>query len=194
MRLGYSVSNDSIDLSGSTDYEVILELLKKSEITLKENKLREIFTEIDKEAQQLDLISEFYLYPGVRNMLDELSALEWVHGILTGNSYNRMISKLHSSSVIEHFSNELMFSCNFGDSRKDICKNAARIINKELYQEIYIIGDTPKDILAAKSIGFPVIAVASGSYSLSDLSIYNPDLLIRDLEADSKLLIGYLSK
>ena len=29
IRLGYSVSNDSIDLSGSTDYEVILELLKK---------------------------------------------------------------------------------------------------------------------------------------------------------------------
>ena len=29
MRLGYSVSNDSIDLSGSTDCEVILELLKK---------------------------------------------------------------------------------------------------------------------------------------------------------------------
>ena len=56
MRLGYSVSNDSIDLSGSTDYEVILELLKKSEIILKENELREIFMEIDKEAQQLDLI------------------------------------------------------------------------------------------------------------------------------------------
>lgn len=56
MRLGYSVSNDSIDLSGSTDYEVILELLKKNEIILKENELREIFMEIDKEAQQLDLI------------------------------------------------------------------------------------------------------------------------------------------
>ena len=194
MSLGYPVSNDPIDLSGSTDYEVILELLKKSKILLKENKLREIFTEIDKEAQQLDLISDFNLYPGVRSMLNELSALEWTHGILTGNTYSRMISKLHSSSVIEHFSNELMFSCNFGDSRKDICKNAARLINKELYQEIYIIGDTPKDISAAKSIGFPVIAVASGSYSLSDLSIYNPDLLIRDLEADSKLLIDYLSK
>jgi phosphoglycolate phosphatase-like HAD superfamily hydrolase len=193
MSLGYPVSNDPIDLSGSTDYEVILELLKKSKILLKENKLREIFTKIDKEAQQLDLISDFNFYPGVRNMLDKLSALEWTHGILTGNTYSRMISKLHSSSVIKHFSNELMFSCNFGDSRKDICKNAARIINKELYQEIYIIGDTPKDISAAKSIGFPVIAVASGSYSLSDLSIYNPDLLIRNLEADSKLLTDYLS-
>jgi phosphoglycolate phosphatase len=194
MRLGYSVSNDSVDLSGSTDYEVILELLKKNEIILTENKLREIFIEIDKEAQQLDLISEFDLYPGVRNMLDELSALEWTHGILTGNTHNRMISKLLSSNIIQYFFKELMFSCNFGDSRNDICKNAVRIINKDLYQKIYIIGDTPKDISAARSIGFPVISVASGNYSSSDLSNYDPDLLIQNLKADSKLLIDYLSK
>ena len=194
MRLGYSVSNDSIDLSGSTDYEVILELLKKSEIILKENKLREIFIEIDKEAQQLDLISEFDLYPGVRNMLDELSVLEWTHGILTGNTHSRMTSKLESSNIKKYFLNELMFSCNFGDLRNDICKNAVKTINKDLYQKIYIIGDTPKDISAARSIGFPVISVASGNYSLSDLSNYNPDLLIRNLKEDSKILINYLSK
>jgi phosphoglycolate phosphatase len=194
MRLGHSVSNDSIDLSGSTDYEVIIELLKNNEILLKGNELRQIFIEIDKAAQQLDLISEFNLYPGVRSMLDELSALGWTHGILTGNTYNRMISKLIFSSIIKYFSNDLMFSCNFGDSRKDICKNAATIINKELYQKICIIGDTPKDISAARSIGFPVISVASGNYSLSDLSNFDPDLLIQNLEVDSKLLINYLSK
>jgi hypothetical protein len=47
-RLGYSVSNVSINLSGRTDYEVILELLEKSEIVLKENKLKEIFIELIK--------------------------------------------------------------------------------------------------------------------------------------------------
>ena len=105
-----------------------------------------------------------------------------------------MISKLLSSNIIQYFFKELMFSCNFGDSRKDICKNAAGIIHKELYQKIYIIGDTPRDISAARSIGFPVISVASGNYSSSDLSNYDPDLLIRNLKVDSKLLIDYLSK
>lgn len=194
MKLGYSVSSDPIELFGSTDYEVIIELLKKNKILLKGNQLREIFIEIDKEAQQLDLISEFNLYPGVCSILDELSALGWTHGILTGNTYNRMISKLIFSNIIKYFLNELMFSCNFGDSRKDICKNAVITINKELYQKIYIIGDTPKDISAARSIGFPVISVASGNYSLSELSNFDPDLLIRNLELDSKLLIDYLSK
>ena len=194
MKLGYSVSSDPIELFGSTDYEVIIELLKKNKILLKGNQLREIFIEIDKEAQQLDLISEFNLYPGVCSILDELSALGWTHGILTGNTYNRMISKLTFSNIIKYFLNELMFSCNFGDSRKDICKNAVITINKELYQKIYIIGDTPKDISAARSIGFPVISVASGNYSLSELSNFDPDLLIRNLELDSKLLIDYLSK
>ena len=69
-----------------------------------------------------------------------------------------------------------------------------KTINKYFYQKIYIIGDTPKDISAARSIGFPVISVASGNYSSSDLSNYNPDLLIRNLKEDSKLLIDYLSQ
>ena len=193
-RLGYLVSDQAIQLSGSTDYEVIIELLKINKISITENRLKEVFMEIDKEAQKLDLVSEFNLFPGVRNMLNELSSLEWTHGILTGNTHKRMISKLQSSDIIRYFFKELMFSCNFGDSRKDICKNAAGIINKELYQKIYIIGDTPKDISAARSIGFPVISVASGNYSSSELTNYDPDLLIRNLKVDSKLLIDYLSK
>jgi phosphoglycolate phosphatase-like HAD superfamily hydrolase len=76
----------------------------------------------------------------------------------------------------------------------NICKNAVKKISKDFYQKIYIIGDTPKDISAARSIGFPVISVASGNYSSSDLSNYHPDLLIRNLKTDSKLLIDYLSK
>ena len=193
-KLGYSVSNHTIELSGSTDYEVIIELLKINKISIKEDKLREVFIEVDKEAQRLDLVSEFNLFPGVRNMLDKLSALEWSHGILTGNTHNRMISKLLSSNIIQYFLKELMFSCSFGNSRKDICKNALRIIDRGLYQKIYIVGDTPKDISAARSIGFPVISVASGNYSFSDLSNYDPDLLIRNLKVDSKLLIDFLSE
>ena len=87
-----------------------------------------------------------------------------------------------------------MFCCNFGESRQDISEKAGREIQKEVYQKIYVIGDTPRDILAARSAGFPVISVASGSYSLSDLSRHNPDLLIRNLEVDSNLLIDYLCK
>jgi phosphoglycolate phosphatase-like HAD superfamily hydrolase len=85
-----------MELSGSTDYEVIIELLKINKISVTEDKLREVLIKVDKEVQRLDLISELNLFPGVRNMLDKLSALEWSHGILTGNIHNRMISKLLS--------------------------------------------------------------------------------------------------
>ena len=55
-------------------------------------------------------------------MLDELSALEWTHGILTGNTYGGMTNKLESSNIRKYFLNELMFSYNLGDSRKNITK------------------------------------------------------------------------
>jgi len=78
--------------------------------------------------------------------------------------------------------------------QEKISQNAARIIHKEPYQKIYIIGDTQRDISAARSIGFPVISVASGNYSSSDLSKYDPDFLVQNLKVDSRLLIDYLSK
>jgi phosphoglycolate phosphatase-like HAD superfamily hydrolase len=194
LRFGYSVSSDLPDLSGCTDYEVIIEILKKSKLSVDEFKLKEIFSEIDKEARKLDRISEFILCPGVRSTLDALKDKNWAYGILTGNTNSRMISKLLSSGIMNYFLKDLMFCCNFGESRQDISEKAGREIQKEVYQKIYIIGDTPRDILAARSAGFPVISVASGSYSLSDLSRHNPDLLIRNLEVDSNLLIDYLCK
>jgi phosphoglycolate phosphatase-like HAD superfamily hydrolase len=194
LKFGYSVSTDLPELSGCTDYEVIIELLKKAKISVNKFTLRKIFREIDKEAHQLDKISEFKLCPGVQNILDTLNTKKWTHGILTGNTNSRMISKLLSSNILDYFLKDLMFSCNFGESREDISKNARIKIKKEVYQKIYMIGDTPKDIFAARSAGFPIISVASGSYSLLDLSHHNPDLLIQNLEVDSNLLIDYLSK
>jgi phosphoglycolate phosphatase-like HAD superfamily hydrolase len=192
--LGYSVRHRPIESSGSTDYEVLLDLLKMNMILLNKNKLRDVFTAIDNEARQLDSISEFNLYPGVLKTLDKLSDLGWTHGILTGNTYNRMISKLSTANILKYFEGALMFSCSFGDSRREICKNALKIVNDKHYQRIFIIGDTPKDVLAARTVGFLAISVASGNHSLSELSNYNPDLLIRNLQLDSKLLIDYLKK
>ncbi len=150
--------------------------------------------EIDNEARKLDLISELNLNPGVLKILDELSTLGWTHGILTGNTYKRIISKLSNPNILKYFEGNLMFNCNFGDSRREICKNALRIVSDKLYKRVYIIGDTPKDILAARTVGFPAISVASGNHSPSELSNYNPDLLIRNLKLDSKLLIDFLKK
>jgi phosphoglycolate phosphatase-like HAD superfamily hydrolase len=41
-----------------------------------------------------------------------------------------------------------------------------------------IIGDTPLDIIAAQASGIPVIAVATGIYSVDDLTRHKPNAVI----------------
>ncbi len=47
--------------------------------------------------------------------------------------------------------------------------------------DFWVIGDTPKDIDAARAIGARVLAVATGKYELEELAAYKPDLLYADL-------------
>ena len=42
----------------------------------------------------------------------------------------------------------------------------------------YVIGDTPSDIEAAKEVGVPIVAVATGIYSLERLQALNPDVCL----------------
>jgi phosphoglycolate phosphatase-like HAD superfamily hydrolase len=41
-----------------------------------------------------------------------------------------------------------------------------------------VIGDTPRDIAAARAIGARVAVVATGSYGLEELAAYDPDFLL----------------
>jgi phosphoglycolate phosphatase-like HAD superfamily hydrolase len=40
---------------------------------------------------------------------------------------------------------------------------------------VTVVGDTPSDIEAARKVGVPVIAIATGIYSFTQLQAHNPD-------------------
>lgn len=190
-RRGYLFDEARVGLSGFTDYEVFLELANNHG-ELNETQLRGIFRELDEEAQSLDKGSTFDLYPGVQAILKSLASLGWAHGILTGNTPARMAAKLKLAGIADYFTEDFLFSCNFGDSRKDITRRAKKALNHENGFKVFILGDTPKDITAARLFNFPVISIATGSFSAVDLSNHNPDLLLRNLENDAKILLEFL--
>lgn len=57
-------------------------------------------------------------------------------------------------------------------------KQTDRSIPKE---SVYVIGDTPLDVHAAREAGFRSVGVASGGYSYEQLSEFSPDFLLRDM-------------
>jgi phosphoglycolate phosphatase len=56
-----------------------------------------------------------------------------------------------------------------------------------LTASVCVVGDTPSDVQAARAVGIPVIAVATGIYSFSDLLTCSPDAC---LNCASELLVA----
>jgi phosphoglycolate phosphatase-like HAD superfamily hydrolase len=150
------------------------------------------FDELDQESNKLDEASTFDLCPGVDSTLRTLSCMGWAHGILTGNTQSRLVAKLEKVGIKDSFSKELLFGCEFGDSRNMIAIRARRFLQQKNLSTVVVLGDTPSDIAAARLSTLQVISVATGKYTLSDLSSYKPDLLLRDLSADADILVDFL--
>ncbi|MFM8886567.1 MAG: HAD hydrolase-like protein, partial [Chthoniobacterales bacterium] len=51
--------------------------------------------------------------------------------------------------------------------------------------DVYVLGDTPRDIDCARAAGFVAVAIATGSYGKDELASHQPDFLFEDL-SDTK--------
>ena len=187
-KRGHAFDPSVVGLSGRTDFEVFQELTKGK---LDRNMLSKAFNELDEESLELDEISTFDLCPGVQVVLKTLTSMGWVHGILTGNTGGRLAAKLKKARIEDSFSQNLLFGCEFGDSRELIALRAREFLSIQNFSTV-VVGDTPSDISAARLSGFPVICVATGNFSVSELSNHKPDLLLRDLSTDADILENFL--
>ncbi len=188
-KQGHTFDSSVTGLSGRTDYEVFQELTKGE---LDRNMLSKAFNELEEESLRLDEISTFDLCPGVQGVLKTLTSIGWAHGILTGNTPGRLAAKLEMARIEDSFSQNLLFGCEFGDSRELIAHRAREFLSKHNFSNVVVLGDTPSDITAARLSDFSVISVATGNFSVSELSSYKPDLLLRNLSADADILENFL--
>jgi phosphoglycolate phosphatase-like HAD superfamily hydrolase len=54
--------------------------------------------------------------------------------------------------------------------------------------EVFVIGDTPNDIIAGKEANVKTIVVATGVYSKKKLMKFNPDYVFENLEDTNKII------
>jgi phosphoglycolate phosphatase-like HAD superfamily hydrolase len=61
--------------------------------------------------------------------------------------------------------------------RHDIFRHGIQQARQRLGEKavVYVVGDTPADIEAARTVGMPVIAVSTGIYSFQELAALRPD-------------------
>jgi len=130
------------------------------------------------------------LNEGVDRLLRILRASKQKLGVLTGNISVVAEDKLRLTGIRDYF-DEAFYSDGYFD-RGDLVRSAVNAcVGKYRLRdngEVTIIGDTPRDVEAAKHSGVRVLAVASGFFSESELATAGPDAVFRDLNPGRELL------
>jgi phosphoglycolate phosphatase len=131
------------------------------------------------------------LNDGVRELLKILSASSRHElGVVTGNLSVVAEEKLDLTGIRAYF-DETFYSDGYFQ-RRDLVREAVNACVKK-YQlrekdSVVIIGDTPRDVEAAKSSGARAIAVATGHFSEGQLGSTGADAVFRDLNPRPDLL------
>jgi phosphoglycolate phosphatase-like HAD superfamily hydrolase len=127
------------------------------------------------------------LLPGVEQVLDDLARRpDVVVGLLTGNIENGARVKLEFFGIWERFSLGAYGSDD--EERKNLVpfavdRAARRFGRRPNVSDVWLVGDTPNDIAAARAHGARVLAVASGPHPLEELSAHAPDSAVLSLDA-----------
>jgi phosphoglycolate phosphatase-like HAD superfamily hydrolase len=128
----------------------------------------------------------------ISHTLQVIKSLGLTNGILTGNSPKRAISKIDSAGLHTYFDFNFAY---FGDAALDrinLVENCTESLSKYNLRKIIIVGDSPRDIQAAKKLGLNIVAIATGKHSYQDLLTFKPNLLLHDLKIDFDIFIDYL--
>ena len=174
-----------INFAGNTDLNVLQQVMEAHGRALTDNDRRRFFERMPVDLAQTAGEAQLILYPGVRELLEKLSAdPRVVLGLVTGNVEACARIKLWQFDLHEHF-----VLGAFGDDHADrveIARLAMRRVRDSLKpgQEIgalFLIGDTPFDIAAAKSIHAKSIAVATGKFTVDALEKAGADHVLTDL-------------
>lgn len=194
---GIDTSIDIIDYPGKTDTQIILEVLYKhglDERTVR-SRINEIMIEMVSFFDANVHTEEFTVLCGVRELLERLEENRVLAGLVTGN-----LEPIARAKMIKVGLNEYFRVGGFGNSsenRSDLVgiaiKQAQNNFSFEHRDNVFIVGDTPRDIAAGKEAGVKVVAVSTGSYSDEELRKHNPDFLFRDLTREKEILKAILS-
>ncbi len=127
--------------------------------------------------------ARFRLLPGMQRAIDAAHGAQMAVGLGTGNVREGARIKLERVGVHHHF----RFG-GFGsdaEARPDVIRIGAERGAEDLGVplaecRVVIIGDTPRDVHAAQSIGAECIAVATGTYTVEQLRAAGADFVFPD--------------
>jgi phosphoglycolate phosphatase-like HAD superfamily hydrolase len=124
---------------------------------------------------------------GVEELLPRLADAGFLLGLTTGGTEAAAAIKLMRANLLRWFpfGGYGSDSTNRTELTKVAIKRAGKLIGEHLDpQGCLVVGDTPKDIQAARGAGAVSVGVASGHYSVEELQATGADCVIASLREE----------
>jgi len=185
--LGDAAHGASFSFAGMTDRLIVRQALEGAGAPTDEGAIDAV---IERYLARLsvevaDEAIEYLVHIGMTQALDTVAGQESVAvGLGTGNVERGARIKLSRVALNERFGFG-GFGCDAEDRAELIRigadRGAARLGVGRSACRVVVIGDTPRDITAARAIGAEVVAVATGTVDLDVLAEHDPDHLFPNL-------------
>jgi phosphoglycolate phosphatase len=190
--MGREVSLERVLLHGNTDSRILAQMFEHAGIGRVEwepyrpailDRMRAL---VEERRKQIDI----RVMPGIRESLEHLQSLHRTLGVATGNLEMIGWLKIELAGLRDYF----VFG-GFSDAYEDRGEliGAAAAIARErtgASSSVCVVGDTPADIAAARANQLPVIAVATGAYSIDELLADQPEIAASTMQALVESTIG----
>ena len=188
---GASVVDGSVTMHGKTDQEILTEIFRAAEIA--DDAIPQLLPAAMAEAERLlalaeeDLRCRGEVIGGVVEALTSLGAISGVRQTLvTGNLIGNAAVKLATFDLTAYFDVEVGAYGTDHPDREALVPIALERVERlrgEHYRphEVWVIGDTPRDLACARAGGVRCLLVATGQISMSELVSLDADAVLEDL-------------
>lgn len=193
---------ERIRMSGKTDPLIVREYLAMMRVEetpeLVERILERLVEALAQAAEAGVLHEEGTACPGVADVLGGLAATEGVtQTLLTGNLYANAVVKVQAYGLDKWLDMDLGAYGSDSEDRNQLVPVALRRLQQARGvrlrpSDVWVVGDTPRDLACARSAGARCLLVATGRYTFGELSGLGADATLENL-ADAASVVDLLA-
>ena len=191
-RFGVDDDLSSISFAGSTDGAIARQMFAPHDIPPTAENIADLFDGyVHHLAMELPR-REGKVLPGIVELLEALHGREdCVLGLLTGNIEKGAELKLSHYGVWDYFEFGAFADDHIDRNRLGPVAHTRAVEKHGISfepEDVFVLGDTPRDIDCARAAGFVAVAIATGGYTKEQLAEHKPDFLFEDLSDTTAVL------
>lgn len=184
---GVETTTEGVPVAGMLDHAILTTMMQRA--GMNPAAIRRVLPDVMRHAQSIYVRTSPVLArkvcPGVRLALRGLERRGAVIGLVTGNLTRIGWRKMERAGLRKYF--RFGAFAELAKDRAGLVRIAIQRARRERWIDrgasIWLVGDHPNDVLAAKANGIRVVAVGTGLIGIDELRSHSPDVLVPDLRA-----------